>query len=139
MQFLQPFLAPRPQSPFIRFGNVLFSDPEPLTDATLADIVLSTAGLYAIMVYDAGWSPLPYRPLYFGESDNIRTRATRTHENYASWKREGGTATLYRAFHSMPGSNRTQRQAVESALIAHYNTPCNERLSFNFGGRLGRI
>jgi hypothetical protein len=100
MPFLQPFLGTPPQAQCIRFGNLVFSYPEPLADATLADTILSAPGLYVVMVFDASWSPLPYRPLYFGESENMRSRATRAHEKYASWKREGGTATLYRAFHS---------------------------------------
>src|SRR2546422_1064179 len=98
---------------------------------------LENPGLYVVLAYDAAWQPLPYRPLYFGESDRIWGRATSAHENYTSRKREVGTATLYRAFHHMTGSTRAQRQAVESALIARYNTPCNERLSFGLEALLG--
>lgn len=85
------------------------------------------------MAYDARWTPLPYRPLYFGESDKIWNRATPSHENYESWKREAGTAILYRAFHHMTTSSRAQRQARESVLITQYSTPCNQRLSFDLG------
>jgi hypothetical protein len=80
---------------------------------------------------------LPYRPLYFGESDSIWGRATPSHEKHASWSREAGTTALYLAFHHMTGSTRAQRQAVESSLIARYSTPCNERLSFNLEGLFG--
>lgn len=120
----------------IRFGDHFFSHPELLDDAGFL-AVLDSPGLYVVMAYDAVWRPLPYRPLYFGESDRIWGRATDAHENYTSWRREAGTATLYRAFHHMAGSTQRQRQMVESALILAYNPVCNRKLSFDFAGLLG--
>jgi hypothetical protein len=133
-------LTPFPPAQTIRFGDWIFSAPETVTGRTLLGLGgLESPGLYVVMAYDASWRPLPYRPLYFGESDTIWNRATPSHENYESWKRQAGTATLYRAFHHMTGSTHGQRQARESALIAHYNTPCNQRLSFDLGlGFFGR-
>ncbi len=126
-------LLPPPATQTIRFSDCVFSCPEPLTSNTLLGLGgVESPGLYVVLVYDARWQPLPYRPLYFGESDQIWSRATPSHEKYDSWKREGGTATLYMAFHNMSGSTRLQRQARESALIAHYNPPCNEKFSFDF-------
>jgi hypothetical protein len=131
-------LAPLSLAQMIRFGDRLFSYTEPLIDAGFL-AGLESPGLYVVMVYDLWWTPLPYRPLYFGESDSIWGRATPSHENYGSWKRQAGTATLYRAFHHMTGSTRAQRQAVETGLISLYNTPCNQRLSFSLEGLLGRF
>ena len=133
-------LVPPPAAQSIRFGDCIFSAPELVTSNTLIGIGgIESPGLYVVMAYDPWWTPLPYRPLYFGESDKIWNRATPSHENYESWKRQAGTATLYRAFHHMTESTRGQRQARESALIAHYNTPCNQRLSFDLGlGFFGR-
>jgi hypothetical protein len=136
MNYLNSLMPPPPVAQMIGFGDRLFSFPEPLGDAGLL-AGLESPGVYVVLAYDATWQPLPYRPLYFGESDRIWSRATASHENYASWKREAGTAALYRAFHHMTGSTRAQRQAVESSLIARYNTPCNERLSFSLEGLLG--
>jgi hypothetical protein len=141
MGFSTNFLSHAPLSPpayqSIRFGDWTFSFPEPLMgNGFLALVGLESPGLYVVLAYDAGWQPLPYRPLYFGESDKTWSRATPSHENYESWKREAGSATLYRAFHHMTGSTRAERQARESALIARYNPPCNQRLSFNLGGLL---
>ncbi len=124
------------QAPMIRFGDRFFSHPEPVGGAGLSEMI-GFPGLYSIVVSDVSWRPFPYRPLYFGESENLRSRATTSHENYLCWTRAGGTASLYRAFHYMTGSTRTQRQAAESQLIAFYNTPCNQRLSFS--GLLGRL
>lgn len=133
-------LLPPPAAQSIRFGDWVFSAPEPVTSNGLLGLGgLESRGVYVVMAYDARWTPLPYRPLYFGESDRIWNRATPSHENYESWKCEAGTATLYRAFHHMTGSTRVQRQARESALITHYGTPCNQRLSFDLGlGFFGR-
>jgi hypothetical protein len=128
-QLLVPTVAPS-----IRFGDCIFSPPEPVTNSALLGMGgLESPGLYVVMAYAPWWTPLPYRPLYFGESDKIWNRATPSHENYESWKRDAGTATLYRAFHYMTGSTRAERQARESALITHYNPPCNQRLSFDLG------
>ena len=133
-------LLPPPAASSIRFGDWIFSAPEPVTSNALLGLGgLESPGLYVVMAYDPGWRPLPYRPLYFGESERIWNRATASHENYVSWKREASTTTLYRAFHYMTGSTRAQRQARESSLIAHYNPPCNQRLSFDLGlGFFGR-
>jgi hypothetical protein len=133
-------VPPPAAAPNIRFGDWVFSPPELVTTNTLLGLGgLESPGLYVVMAYDARWTPLPYRPLYFGESDKIWNRATPSHENYESWRGGAGTATLYRAFHHMTGSTRTQRQARESALIARYNPPCNQRLSFDLGlGFFGR-
>jgi len=128
------YLPPPATAQSIRFGDWIFSSPELVTGNPFLGLGgLESPGLYVVLAYDAGWRPLPYRPLYFGESDNIWSRATPSHENYESWKGESRTATLYRAFHYMTGSTRAERQARESALIAHYNPPCNQRLSFDLG------
>lgn len=126
------FLNPLPTG--IKFGDYLFSEPSILpSSAGLADILSSQSGLYAILVQDSGCSPRPFRVIYFGESDNVNTRATESHENYTAWKREAGSYnTIYRAFCYFPNSNKVQRQAAESALIVRYNPPCNQRLSFDF-------
>src|SRR6516165_6068910 len=107
LNYLQPPPLPLPSAQSIQFGNWIFSPPELLTANTLLGLGgLQSPGLYVVMVYDAGWRPLPYRPLYFGESDKIWNRATASHDNYESWKLEASTATLYRAFHYMTGSTR---------------------------------
>jgi hypothetical protein len=118
-----------------------FSEPEALAASSLFAPFLGLGnqeGVYAILTDDSTARPRPFRVLYFGEAENVSSRATATHENHSAWQREAGTyGKLYRAFYAMPGSNQTQRQVVESALIAAYNTPCNQRLSFDFARLLG--
>ena len=115
----------------IYFGGYGFSEPQVMPLSPMfGDCLADQGGLYTILVFDAKSTPRPYRPLYFGESDGICTRATGTHEKYLSWLEEVGTfSTLYRALCFLPMWTRSQRQQAESALIAEYNPPCNERLS----------
>jgi len=117
-----------------------FSEPEALSTSLALSVLmgLKQEGVYVILTDDRAAKPRPYRPIYFGESENVRSRATSTHEKYSAWQREVGTyGKLYRAFHAMTGSTQQQRQVVESALIEAYNTPCNDKLSFAFARRLG--
>jgi hypothetical protein len=120
-----------------------FSEPEVLTAYSPFSPLYSLGlgkqeGVYAILVDDSTARPRPFRALYFGEAEDVRSRATATHENHSAWQREAGTnGRLYRAFYLMPGSTQTQRQVLESALIAAYNTPCNQRLSFDFARLMG--
>jgi hypothetical protein len=120
------YTPPQPP-PGIWIGNYKFSAAEtvPMTTGPF-DSLLDGPGLYAILQPQFGVPQ--YGILYVGESQNIRTRATATHENYSSWKQH--SSTIYRAFFPMPGSTQEQRQAIESTLISTFNPPCNERLSF---------
>jgi hypothetical protein len=121
----------------IRFGAYQFSEPELLPEKACASF-LDLQGLYVVLVADAGWRPRQFRPLYFGESDGIWMRATGNHENAESWRRQAGLfAPLYRALCPLPGWTRQQRQTAESALIAEFKTPCNERLSVSLAALLG--
>ena len=131
MNHLNGLMPTLPAFQLIQFGDRSFSYPEVVPDEELL-ATFDSPGLYVVMGYDPAWRPLPYRPLYFGESDSIWRRATGAHENYARWKHEAGGAFLYRSFHYMDGSTQRQRQAAESALIFQYNPPCNRTLSFDF-------
>ena len=121
----------------IRFGPYIFSEPQLLPQArTFQSIVLP--GVYVVLVFDAFWGPRPFRPLYFGESGDLWSRTTAAHEKSGSWRLHAGMfALLYRAFCPLPGSTQSQRQAAESALVAQYNPPCNERLSVSLASLLG--
>jgi hypothetical protein len=123
----------------IKFNDYTFSEPIVLpANSTFMDTVAAQPGLYVVLVYDPRCTPRPFRALYFGESDNINGRACGTHENHSSWCAEAGTSTpLYRALCPLPGLTKSQRQQVESLLIANYATPCNQKLSFDFDRLLG--
>jgi hypothetical protein len=120
----------------IKFNDYTFSEPTALPASSAA----GQPRVYAVLVFDPTCTPRPYRPVYFGESDNIHGRAAGTHENHSSWSAEAGTNTpLYRALCPLPGLTKTQRQQVESLLIAEYSTPCNQKLSFDFARLLGVV
>ena len=121
----------------IRFGNNHFSALA-LLPWTSQPRIAELPGLYVVLAYDSNWTPRPFRPLYFGESHDPWGRANAEHEKYESWRAAAGViAPLYRGLCLLPGSTRSQRQAAESALIAEYSPPCNERLSVSLGALLG--
>jgi hypothetical protein len=88
----------------------------------------SLAGLYVILTFDGNIRPLPYRPIYFGETDNLGTRRIgRSHDRFSCWSLQaGGEADLYISIFIVPLSNAEQRRAIEQQLIAVYRTPCND-------------
>jgi hypothetical protein len=123
----------------IRFGQWLFTEPELLPASSALTSLLANQGVYVILIDDPLCSPRPFRAVYFGEAENMRSRAAPAHENFPVWRREASlTARLYRAFHGMPGSTQRDRQLVESALIARYNPACNQKLSFDLLSLLKR-
>lgn len=123
----------------IKFNDYTFSEPTALPPSSaFMETIAGQPGVYAVLVFDPTCTPRPFRPVYFGESDNIHGRAAGTHENQSSWRAEAGTNTpLYRALCPLPGLTKAQRQQVESLLIAKYSTPCNQKLSFDFARLLG--
>jgi hypothetical protein len=123
----------------INFGGYSFSEPTFLPSTPSAvDIFLGQSGLYAILIYDQSCTPRPFRVLYFGESENIQTRATGIHENFSHWKTLAGCRSqIYRSMCPLSSATKLERQQIESALIAEYAPPCNERLSFDFARLFG--
>src|ERR1051326_4460683 len=111
MSYLNRLTPQPPSGQMIRFGDYFFSSPAPLGGAGLL-AGMASPGLYVVMAYAPAWQPLPYRPVYFGESDKIWGRATPSHDNYASWNREAGTATMCRGFHHMAESTQRERPSA---------------------------
>lgn len=117
----------------IRFGSYTFSEPQPLPAGDPQLLLRGTGGLYVVLAPDSSAQPKPYRPLYFGESGCIRSRATSGHEKYQSWCASAGLfAPLFVAYCALPGFTKTQRQMAETDLITHYTPPCNERVSVSW-------
>jgi hypothetical protein len=108
----------------IIFGGHFFTDPEPLSTWYAPE----SMGLYAILARDASSQPAPYKPLYFGETENFAARGIGgAHEKYLSWLiQAGGRSILYVSISIMPMSTAIQRRAAEQALITAYRPPCNE-------------
>jgi len=86
----------------------------------------SFPAVYVILVPDTVWTPLAFRPIYFGETGDAETRPTRSHEHYDDWCRVAGSAAnLYVAYYWMFDSTKDERTSVESGLIKQYNPECN--------------
>ena len=91
--------------------------------------VPSVGGLYAIMVYDATFGPLPYRLIYMGEAQNLAERLCGSHEKYESWIRAAGGSQLYVGFHFI--EQESARQTTERRLIEYYGPECNKTFNHN--------
>ena len=104
----------------IWFGNFCFSEPALLP----CFVPASNSGVFAILVSDPSYFPRSWRPLYFGESENIPAYLTPWHEKYAQWCEIAGSAIkLYVAF--LPLDSADDRRAVLADLIAQYQPESN--------------
>jgi excinuclease UvrABC nuclease subunit len=90
-----------------------------------------------VLVFDFAGSPRPYRPIYFGKTENLSERVTSSHEKYSEWRAACQSLTgLHLAYHVMRDSSDWQRSTLERNLIAKYAPRCND--VFNpFAGLLG--
>ena|SRR5712691_5728564 len=124
----------------IQFLNLQFTGPTPLR-LTYKPVfrgsprpfsttyVPSYGGLYAIVVYDATCSPLPYRLIYLGKAGNLSERVCGSHEKYESWVRAACGAQLFVAFRSI--KDESTRTVSERRLIEHYGPECNKTFNPN--------
>ena len=108
----------------ISYAGWLFTYPAPLflTPAP------SGAGLYAIQVADKSYTPHPFEPICFGESDDLADRHFPSPEAFRRWclhpaVRSG--SLLYISYMKL-SYNRRFRQRVEGNLVARYRPVCNE-------------
>lgn len=108
----------------IRYGGYVFDAPAPLA----AWSAPGKAGVYAILVPDQTYRPMPFRVIYFGESGDMSERGfLKGHRKYSCWIREAGSEeSLYIAVYPMPKSTPEQRRAVESKLISEVGPVCNQ-------------
>jgi hypothetical protein len=132
----------------IQFQNLLFTGPTPLRLTCKpsfggAPVPYSTTyvppfgGLYAVMIYDATCSPLPYRLIYLGRARKLSERVCGSHEKYPSWERAACGAQLYVAFHSI--ADESARTIAERRIIEHYRPECNTALNPNAFRPLGDL
>ena len=109
----------------LTYRPTLFNAPQPHNTT----YVPSYGGIYAVMVYDSTWKPLPYRPIYIGEAQNLSERVCQIHEKYDSWVRAACGGQLYVAFHCIEGE--AARKAAERRLIEHFKPECNKTFNHN--------
>jgi hypothetical protein len=84
----------------------------------------AAGGVYAIMVRDPRWEPLPYRVIYVGQAESFGERFLRLHQRYWDWCAVAGNPSrLYVA--SYAASTREFRDWLEDRLLAQYRPECN--------------
>jgi len=106
----------------ITFGRYRFYGITPL----VAWVPPRIAGIYAISTPNSGWQPIPYEPIYFGESADLSDRGFATHHARPAWIRAAGSESkLYVSVLSMPGSSESERRQIESQLITSYQPDAN--------------
>jgi hypothetical protein len=107
---------------FMVYGGYSFTYPAPL----LASKPPQLSVIYAIQVLNLAWKPLPYEPIYFGQSDDLERESLVFHPAFERWRahevvRDGGL--LYVSYLWLPRD--AQRESIERELIARYRPPCN--------------
>jgi len=108
---------------FMAYDGWSFSYPELL----FASKPPQLSGLYAIQIVNPTWKPLPYEPIYFGESDDLSRIGLVFHPAFERWTahpavRDGGN--LYVSYLWL-ARGAEFREHVERTLIARYRPACN--------------
>jgi len=105
------------------FGEYEFSEPVKITEWEPPE----SRGLYAILKPDLSSSPLPLKPIYFGQTKNFAERGfIKSHEKYPCWVKEVPEEKYISiAIYPMPGSTEEERTAIEAELIKEYDPVCN--------------
>jgi len=106
------------------FDKYEFSEPFKITKWK----PLESRGLYVILEPDLYSSPLPLKPIYFGQTGNFAERGfIKSHEKYKDWIKEVVKEEhLFIAIYLMPGSTEEERKDIESKLIDKYHPVCND-------------
>lgn len=83
-------------------------------------------GIFAVLVGDRTWRPLPYRVIYIGKArDFSETGSLRSQPKYWDWRSVAGSEErLYVACY--PGATPEFRDWLEQRLIDQYRPECNE-------------
>jgi len=112
----------------IYFADSLFTEPKRLTSWKPPYM----AGIYAILVDDPSSTPVPFQPIYFGETEDMSEPGLiQHHPHHDCWyKQTGSVYRLYIAECHMPDSSPAERQRLETELIKQYRPICNEPTTF---------
>lgn len=133
-------LTPAPTQNGIRWNplpELLFTEPVHFG----TQWVPTVQGIYAIMAPADTWSPRKFRPLYFGEAGNLKTRLTWGHEKGSEWVKEARAVPVYVSYYLTLGKSEDERRAIEEKFIAHYCPPCNVKANplSNLAAMLGEV
>jgi len=85
-------------------------------------------GLYVILIPDLSSSPIPLKPIYFGQTKNFAEQDfLKSHEIYNCVKKAPSEDGIFIAIHIMIGSIEEERKTRETELIAKYQPVCNKK------------
>ncbi len=107
----------------IIFDNHEFSKPRRIADWEPP----KAAGLYVILKPDLSISPIPLKPIYFGQTSNFAERdLLKSHEIYNLVKKMDSDEGIFIAIYIMLGSIEEERKTMQAELIAKYRPVCNQ-------------
>ena len=85
------------------------------------------AGLYVILMPDLSSSPIPLKPIYFGQTSNFAEKdLLKSYEIYNWVKKAKSNDSIFIAIYIMLGSIEEERKTRETELIAKYQPVCNK-------------
>ena len=117
----------------IDFAGLGFSDPVALPSFRGAPL----PALYCFSVVDSSWAPKPFRPVYFGETNNSASKIDLRHAAIERWQLMGRNVNeLYVSVYYVPYVPEIARRHAETVLIEKFRTSLNGSLLAS-EGRLG--
>ena len=86
------------------------------------------AGLYVILKPDLSISPIPLKPIYFGQTRNFVERGLLKSHEICMWAKEAESEEgVFIAIYIMRGSIEEERKTMVAELIAKYQPACNKK------------
>lgn len=108
----------------IYFGGMAFMYPARISNWSPKP----TPGVYCVCVADPSWQPEPFRPIFFGATDNLSDshllHANRKHEAWLA--HAGSLEILFVANIELADFSPLQRQLFAAQLVSQYRTPFNQ-------------
>jgi len=108
---------------FMVYDGWSFSYPQPLLASKPPELPV----VYAVQVMNLTWKPLPYEPIFFGESENLARTGLVFHPAFGRWSAHPAIVDgerLYFSYLWLPRGAEF-REHVERSLIARYRPICN--------------
>jgi hypothetical protein len=111
----------------------MFSSPASFATA----IAPGCAGLYAIQVLNATWTPCPFEPIFFGHAQNLLGSVVTTHPTYGRWIAHARAGTgLYVSYAALPCTSVETLRHIVGTLVTSYQ-PAAHRNDGPASGLLG--
>jgi len=86
------------------------------------------AGIYVILKPDLSISPIPLKPIYFGQTRNFAEQGLLKSHEICNWVKEAESEDgVFIAIYLMLGSTEEERKIMVAELIAKYRPVCNKK------------